>query len=148
MTGGEIAMLRQIYGNRIPYASIKVVPHRWMWPFPNDRSMAPNGTMYLPGDDYRPDFASPSVDLYHKSTFVHETTHLYQWYVLGQTVWLRGPFDRNYDYVLVPGKKWTDYGLEQMAMIAQDYFLLKNGGRPLNKTRYPLSAYAGLMPVK
>ncbi len=148
LTSGEVAMLRAVYGNRIPYAEVRVVPHRWTWPFHNDRSMAPNGIMYMPGDDYRSDFASPSVNISHRSTFVHEATHLYQWYVLNQIVWLIGPFDRRYEYTLVPGKRWTDYGLEQMAMIAQDYFLLSHGARRTNGPRYPLSAYAGLLPAK
>ncbi len=67
--------------------------------------------------------------------------------MLNQKVWLRGPFDRTYDYQLTPGKKWTDYGLEQMAMIAQDWWLLSRGGPPQNPIAYPLAAYAALMPV-
>lgn len=148
MTAGEVAMLREVYGPRLPYAKVRVHARRWSWPFPKDRAMAPDGEMYFPGDGYAADFSAPSVDLARRSTFVHEAAHLYQWYVLRQIVWLRGPFSRTYDYELKPGKAWTDYGLEQMAMIAQDWWLLRHGGRPLNRTPYPLAAYAGLMPVR
>ena len=75
----------------------------WMFVFPNDRSMAPNGDMYLPGDWYRADASDPKLPLYIRSNLVHEATHLYQWYGLNQIVWLRGPFARNYDYVLTLG---------------------------------------------
>ena len=148
VTSGEVAMLQAVYGTRIPYSVVMIYPRRWMWPFPQDRSMAPNGNVYMPGTEYANDYSNPAVDLYRRSTFVHEFAHIYQWYVIGETVWLRGPFNRTYDYVLLPGKKWSDYGLEQMAMIAQDWWLLKHGGRTLNPTQYPVSAYANLMPVK
>ena len=106
LTTGERAMLSSVYGRGIPYAKVTVFPRRWMWPFPNNRSMAPNGNMYMPGADYAADFAAPSVSLYHKGVFIHEGAHLYQWYVLGWTVWTRGPFARNYDYRLVPGQRY------------------------------------------
>ena len=87
-------MLREVYGDRIPYAKIKLYPHRWAWPFPNDRAMSPNGEMYFPGAEYAPDFSSPRENLAKRSVFIHEGAHIYQWYVLHQTVWVRGPFDR------------------------------------------------------
>ncbi len=148
ITGGEAAILGQVYGTRIPYAQVRVFPHRWSWPFPTDRSMAPNGNIYFPGKEYVPDFSAGGVDLAHRSTFVHEAAHLYQWYVLHRIVWLRGAFDREYEYAIERGKAWTAYGVEQMAMIAEDYYRLKNGGQPLNKIKYPLAAYAELMPAR
>ena len=148
ITAGETIMLRAVYGSRLPYAKVKVYPHRLMWPFPTDRAMAPNGNIYMPGNEYATDFSDPKVDLLLRSTFVHEAAHLYQWYVLGRTVWLRGAFDRTYDYVLTPGKKWEDYGVEQSAMIAQDWWLLKHGGKVKNATVYKLADYSGLMPLK
>lgn len=146
LTSGEIAILRSVYGERITYPEVKVSEHRWFWPLANDRAMAPNGKIYFPGQTYAADFAAAGVSLYKRSVFVHEGAHLYQWYGLGRTVWLRGPFDRDYDYELVPGKEYADYGLEQMGSIAQDYYTLRSGGR-LASIKYPLSAYASLLPV-
>lgn len=77
LTPGEIAMLREVYGGRIPYSRVKVHPHRLTWPFPNDRAMAPNGELYFPGGEYVADFSAPGVDLAHKSTLIHEGAHLY-----------------------------------------------------------------------
>ena len=147
LTPGEIAMLRSVYGTRIPYEKVKVSPHRWTWPFPQDRSMAPNGNMYFPGKEYVPDFSDPKVDMVRRSVFVHEGTHIFQWYVLQQTVWARGPFSRTYDYTLVPKKPWTSYGLEQMAMIAQDYWLKKHGGPTQNPAQYPMALYDAILPA-
>jgi len=52
--------------------------------------------------------------------------------------------DRNYDYKLVTGKKFQDYGLEEQGDIAQDYYTLRVGvtiSRP-----YSLSDYATILP--
>ena len=148
MTAGEMDMLRSVDGVRIPFDKVKVESHRWMWPFPQNRSMAPNGNMYFPGADYVDDFSDLSVDLVHRSVFVHEGGHLYQWYILHQIVWLRGPFQRTYDYNLMAGKPWRKYGLEQMAMIAQDYWLKMNGGPTQNPAQYPLSMYQDILPAQ
>lgn len=141
-------MLQGVYGNRIPYAKINLFSHRWTWPFSEDRSMAPNGDMYFPGHQYADDFSSPSVNVVRRSVFVHEGAHLYQWYVLRRVVWARGPFARNYDYILVPDKPWKDYGLEQMAMIGQDYWLKKHGGPVQNPAQFPMAAYDALLPAR
>ncbi len=77
LTQGEIALLQAVYGPRIPYPRVKVHPHRLTWPLPNDRAMAPNGDLYLPGTKYSPDFAAGDVSLLRKSLFIHEGTHLY-----------------------------------------------------------------------
>ena len=150
LTPDEIAMLRPIFGEGIAYARVRIRGWRWFWPLPNNRSMAPNGHAYMPGADYAPDYAAPGVPLWQKGLFVHEATHLYQWYGLGWTVWLRGPFDRNYRYWLEPGRPLHRYGLEQMAMIAQHWFLLSHGARPrdLPDPSYTADSYADLLPVR
>lgn len=150
LTTGEQFMLSGVYGHKIPHARVLVFPRRWMWPFPNDRSMAPNGNMYMPGKDYATDFSAASVSLYHKGVFIHEGAHLYQWYVLGWIVWARGPFARNYGYKLIPGQAYNEYGLEQMGMIAEHYYVLKHGGYPagLPDKTYTAESYATLVPVR
>lgn len=139
-------MLRGLFGDGIDYPRVRIHPHRWWFVFPGDRPMAPNGHGYFPGSTYAADFADPAVPLRQRAVFVHEGTHLYQWYGLDQWVWLRGPFQRRYGYRLEPGKPFTAYGLEQMGMIAQHYFTLANGGRiPLP---YTLADYAPLLPLR
>lgn len=150
LNAGEIGLLRGVYGDGIRYERVRIHPHRWFWPLPNNRSMAPNGHMYLPGADYAEDFAAPDVPLWHRGLFVHEGAHLFQHYGLGWTVWLRGPFDRNYGYRLEPGRPYRRYGLEQMAMIAQHWFLLSHGAHPrdLPDPTYTAAHYADLLPVR
>lgn len=143
LTLGETQILQSVFGNWIEYPRVRIHSERWAPVFPNDRAMAPNGEIYFPGAEYAADFAF--APLAKRATFVHEGTHLYQWYGLRQTVWLRGPFQRNYNYALVPGRRFQDYGLEQMGMIAQHYYVLREGGRiPLP---YTLADYQALLPV-
>ncbi len=150
LTAGERMMLSSVYGHRIPYAKVTVFARRWMWPFPNNRSMAPNGNMYMPGNDYADDFSKRGVSLYHRGVFIHEGAHLYQWYVLGWKVWAIGPFARNYDYKLIPGQAYDKYGLEQMGMIAEHYYVLRHGGHPADipDRSYTAESYAALLPVR
>lgn len=150
LTPGEVAMLRDVFGPRISYASVRVHPHPWFWPLPRDRSMSPNGSMYLSPRIYAPDLSAPTVPLYAKGVFVHEATHLYQWYVLGWPLWIAAPFDREYDYKLIAGKPFDKYGIEQMGMIAEHYYVLKHGGRPsdLPDKAYTAASYAALLPVR
>ena len=107
--------------------------------------MAPNGNIYFPGDTYEEDFSAVSVAVRKTAVFVHEATHLYQWYGLGQTVWFRGPFERDYDYELVPGKKFQDYGLEEMGMIAEHYYRVRSGQRV---GKLSLADFQDLLPLK
>lgn len=88
----------------------------------------------------------PIVPLSKRATFAHEGAHLCQWYGLGRVVWARGPFARNYDYKLTPGKPYEDHGLEQMGSIAQDYYVLREGGRIVGP--YGLAHYAPLLPIR
>ena len=149
LTRGEVAILRSIYGAGIRYDKVRIHSERWLFIFPKNRPMAPNGHIYFPGETYEEDFSSSHVSLNKKSIFVHEGAHLFQWYGLGWIVWARGPSDRNYDYTLVPGKAYSDYGLEAMGMIAQHYYVLKHGGRPANlpDKDHTVEDYAKLLPV-
>ncbi len=124
-----------------------MIGHFWIF-FPNDRSMAPNGSMYLPYQEFAEDFAAPGIPLNRRAVFVHEATHLYQYYGLGWSVMLRGPFSRNYEYTLQAGRHFASYGLEQMGMIAQHYYILREGGKLRSPyDRYILSDYQSMLPI-
>lgn len=147
LTPGEIAMIREMFGTMVGFTRARVFPHNFWWPYPNKRAMTPAGDIYFAGVDYRDDYSLSIVSLELRALFMHEATHLYQWYVLGQWVIVRGPFDRNYVYDLTPGKALRDYGLEQMGQIVQDYYTIRNGGAVRNK-RYVASDYRDALPVR
>ena len=70
-----------------------------------------------------------------KDLIIHELVHIWQYRnrgVQAQTaaacadVFNLGLLDQ-YKFSLVPGKKFSDYGVEQQAQIVQNYYLYKNG---------------------
>ncbi len=146
LTNNETAMLRNVFGSGITYASVRVNNFKW-FPFqPDDTAMTPNGQIYFPESHYIADFGLPSNPLHIRAWFVHEGAHLYQYYGLKWSVTMRGMVDRNYTYTLDPKKtKLSDYGLEQMGDIAADYYRLKTGGS-ISKP-YRLADYASLLPI-
>ena len=90
--------------------------------------MAPMGHLHFhPGSgSYCDDFSRASAA--RQAHFIHEMTHVWQaqtrgWWYLP----LVGPFQRKYGYKLKPGKKLTDYNIEQQAEIISHAFMLRNG---------------------
>jgi hypothetical protein len=147
MTRGELAEIRWMFGTTAGFDRARIVPHNFWAPFPNRRAMTPDGNIYFHGDDYREDFSLGSVPVPARALFMHESTHLYQTYHLGYHLMLSGPFDRNYDYELVPGKKLKDYGIEQMGSIVEDFYLLRHGFRKRGST-VQLRDFADAVPVR
>lgn len=144
LTDGEIALLRSVFSNTITYSAVKVHNYNYIFFQPSDTAMTPNGEIYFPEAHYKADFSAESLS--NRAWFVHEGAHLYQYYSLKWSVKVRAITDRNYDYKLVPGKKFQDYGLEEQGDIAQDYYLLREGGSLDPKRPYKLSDYATLLP--
>jgi hypothetical protein len=115
--------------------------------------MAPNGSLYFPDNLFANDFAAPGVTLRRRALLVHEGTHLYQYYglnwdVVARRVFTTG-FNSRYSYKLQHGKKLIEYGLEQMGMIAQHYYTLREGGtleRPYDQ--YAMSDYLNMLPLE
>lgn len=145
LTPGELGMMRWMFGRTGGMERARVVPHNFWAPFPNRRAMTPDGNIYFHGNDYREDFSHPAVPVELRALFMHESTHLWQTYILGWNLMVRGPFDRNYRYQLTPGKKLREYGLEQMGQIVQDYHLLRNGRAVRGRA---LAQYADAVPVR
>jgi hypothetical protein len=144
LTLGETMMLQSVFGTGINYPSVRVHNHKYIFFQPDDTAMTPNGQIYFPSAHYLADFSTASLG--DRAWFVHEGAHLYQYYGLGWNLIMRAPFDRGYDYTLDSKKTGlSEYGLEQMGDIAQDYFRLKNGGSISKK--YALSDYAALLPI-
>lgn len=90
--------------------------------------MAPCGHIHFhPHSDlYCDDFGA--VPLQEQGLFIHEMTHIWQaqhkgrWYL----PLARHPLCR-YDYVLKPGLKLEQYGIEQQAEIVRHSFLIERG---------------------
>jgi hypothetical protein len=147
LTQGELGMIRWMFGLVPGVERAHIYPYNFWWPYRNDRAMTPNGSIYFPSQDFREDFSSPAVPVRLRALFMHESTHLYQTYTLGMWMMVQGPFDRNYRYELEKGKRLKDYGLEQMGQIVQDFYLLRNGGRPRTRA-IRLENYADALPVR
>jgi hypothetical protein len=147
LTSGETDMLKALFGTGIDYNRARVNNYKWI-PFqPDDTTMTPNGEMYWNPGDYLADFSLGSVPLSTRAWFVHEGTHLYQYYGLHWNVIVRGAVSRNYNYKLDSAKhSLSDYKLEEMGDIAADYYKLKQGGSISPRT-YTLADYAGLLPI-
>ncbi|MFO1256417.1 MAG: hypothetical protein U1E37_12240 [Sphingomonadaceae bacterium] len=93
--------------------------------------MAPAGHLHFHplSESYCEDFSAASPHL--QAHFIHEMTHVWQaqtrgWWYLP----LIGPFQRRYRYVLKPGKRFSDYGIEQQAEIVAHAFMLRRGWKP------------------
>jgi len=147
LTQGELAEIQWMFGVVPGIERARIFPYNFWWPYPNDRAMTPNGNIFFPSQDFRDDFSLGNVPIALRALFMHEATHLYQWYALHMWVWVRGPFERNYNYVLEKGKPLRAYGLEQMGQIVQDYYRLRHGV-PVRGISYGLADYADAVPVK
>lgn len=140
LTGGEVAMLRQVFGSAVDYGSVKLHNHGY-WMLlgfqPDNTATAPNGEIYLPGELFSPDFSLEGLGDQH--LLVHEMTHVWQ-YQLGYPIKrVRTPRpNMSYAYTLNPQKRLCDYNMEAQGNLIADYFLLqfRNAKRELSESRY------------
>ena len=130
LTGGEVALVRAMFGTAVDTDRVTIRRRRW-FPFqPRNVTMAPCGHIHFhpQSRSYCDDFAAAELHL--QGLFIHEMTHVWQAQVRGR--WylplIRHPFCR-YDYSLKPGWKLARYGIEQQAEIVRHAFLLRHGAR-------------------
>ncbi|WP_228064425.1 PAAR domain-containing protein [Novilysobacter avium] len=127
LTSGEVAMLRQVFGNSVDYKSVKLHNHGYWLLFgfqPDNTATAPNGDIYLPGKLFSIDF---SLELDREQRLlVHEMTHVWQ-YQLGYPIKrVRGPRpNMTYEYTIDRTKRLCDYNMEAQGNIIADYYLLR-----------------------
>ena len=124
LTPGETALARSMFGEAIDYSRVRLVLGKW-WPFQARRSaMAPMGNIYFhpDGGGWSDDFSKEPLAL--QGFFIHELTHVWQTQKGGRLYLplMRHPFCR-YRYVIVPGRPFARYGLEQQAEIVRHVFL-------------------------
>ena len=144
-TDGERALLRSVFADHIDYERARVFARKWQFFQPRHVAMAPNGHIYFPPPYCCEDFSLTELPLRTRAWFVHEGAHLYQHYTLKWNVMVRGAIDRRYSYRLTPGKRFHEYGLEQMGSMAADYYVLREGGVVESGVR--IEQFAGVLPL-
>ncbi|MCJ8162965.1 type IV secretion protein Rhs [Acinetobacter zhairhuonensis] len=123
LTDGEKILVRSIFADTIQLDQVQIVAHKAIL---KNYAMSPNGHIYFHQQNYCQDFSKCSLGL--QSWFMHEMTHVWQ-YQQGIAVVRKALFDRRYAYVLVKGKLFLHYGIEQQAQMVQDYFMKKAQGQ-------------------
>lgn len=143
LTEGEIALARNMFGDAIDYARVRIARRKWIFFQPQNTVMAPMGAIHFhpKGPHYRDDFGSADVDA--QALFLHEMVHVWQ-YQRGIFLPLRRHPFCTYDYAFQPGKPFTRYGLEQQGEIVRHVFLLRN--RRTVPGAPPLAQYESLLP--
>jgi hypothetical protein len=148
LTPGEVALCETVFGPNKINVNFDIVRiyHESYLPFgaqPNDVAMAPNGNIYFDpaGTLYEADFSTSSI--HSKALLIHEMTHVWQ-HQKGVNVVAKGMVQREYKYLPLTGKPFSDYNIEQQGDIVRDYFYLRNG---YSKSGWPpISTYRALIP--
>ena len=130
LTGGEIALVREVFGGAVDPAPVRLRRRTWFPLQPRETVMAPCGHIHFHphGSRWSDDFSAEPTGL--AGLFVHEMVHVWQAQARGRW-WLplmRHPFCR-YDYALVCGRPLERYGIEQQAEIVRHGWLARIGAR-------------------
>ncbi len=139
LTGGEITLLSKVFAQTIPYTTQRVRVNSDNWGGETN-SITPGSTPFLTSEIWCADFSDKDVSKEAQSTFVHEFTHVWQYYhgvTKLSALWLMARYGSDYDtkayrYDLSDSDDLTDYNIEQQAAIIEDFWRLKNGLSPLN----------------
>jgi len=143
LTKDEIAEVKEVFGDKIDYSKVKIITGKDMTLWgkiltSGGAALTWGNTIYFPnknpdgskcdgegGTCY--DFNSLEQG---KEWLTHEMTHVYQyqksgWGYVPKSVWehiTKGKDAYNYDKDLSADKDFSDYGIEQQAMMVEDYF--------------------------
>lgn len=143
LTPAEKVLVANVFGSALNAESVMVRRQKW-WMFqPWWITMAPDGHIWCHpnGQSWSPCYASDRPGM--QAHFVHEMTHVWQ-HQQGVNLLLRRLPWAPYGYVLKPGKRFADYGIEQQACIVADAYLINKGHTSNGKPT--MSAYADLIP--
>jgi len=128
LTPGERALVRDMFGDAIDCAPVRLRRRKWFPLQPRATVMAPCGHIHFhpKGPHWSEDFAAAPLGA--QGLFIHEMVHVWQAQTRGRLYLplMRHPFCR-YDYTLVPGRPFERYGLEQQAEIVRHVFLAERG---------------------
>lgn len=117
LTSSEKALARSVFGDSIALDDVYLKSAWWVL---KNYAVSPNGNIYFHPADWITDFGSASLQK--QSWLIHELTHVWQ-LQQGLKVVRGALLNRRYDYVLILGKSFFDYGIEQQARMVQDYFV-------------------------
>lgn len=117
LTPSEKALARSVFGDSIALDDVCLKSAWWVL---KNYAVSPNGNIYFHPADWITDFGSASLQK--QSWLIHELTHVWQ-LQQGLKVVRGALLNRRYDYVLILGKSFFDYGIEQQARMVQDYFV-------------------------
>lgn len=143
LTVGERTLAESVFGSALDYDDVRIHNYTYFCFQPRRVVMAPNGHIWFhpKSDLYCSDFCDASLSL--QGLLIHELVHVWQHQKNICLPLRRHPFCR-YDYILKPGWKLDQYGLEQQAEIVRHVFLLRNGVQVTGAP--PLSQYDGVLP--
>lgn len=123
LTVGEKALARSVFGDSLCLDEVHLKTAWWVL---KNYAVSPNGNIYFHPTDWIADFSHASLSK--QSWLIHELTHVWQ-LQRGLKVVRGAVINRRYDYVLVTGKSFFKYGIEQQARMVQDYFLHRQRGQ-------------------
>lgn len=123
LTVGEKALARSVFGESLCLDEVHLKTAWWVL---KNYAVSPNGNIYFHPTDWIADFSHASLSK--QSWLIHELTHVWQ-LQRGLKVVRGAVINRRYDYVLVTGKSFFKYGIEQQARMVQDYFLHRQRGQ-------------------
>ena len=130
LTPTEIESAKQVFNTKLDYSKVKVITGKDMTLWGRILTMGGKAVVwgnkiYFPNDssgNSKYDFSK------NPSWYMHEVTHVYQyqnigWKYVPKSIWAQLTKGQGaYDYQLVPGKSFKDYGIEQQAEIVRDYY--------------------------
>jgi hypothetical protein len=158
ITAGEYTLLNTIFGQTLPYDTLGVDTNDGNWGGAGN-SITPWGTPYMSNQIWANDYSLPTSDTW---TFVHEMTHVWQYYhgidpVTGFAAMLVTSLpaqiatsfgvSAGYKYDLTSSNDFTAYNTEQQASIVADYWAVSNGqnARECTISNPQASSYLGLI---
>ena len=119
----EIDLARTVFGSHINLDSVQLKTAWWVL---RNYAVSPNGNIYFHRDNWITDFTQASISK--QGWLIHELTHVWQ-LQQGLKVVRGALMNRRYQYELVIGKPFFDYGIEQQARMVQDYFIRQQRGQ-------------------
>lgn len=166
LTDGEKSMLRQIFEITLPLDSMQVTRNDEEIGGP-DNSITPGPIPFMAKTAWSTDYAyGSSASDEDRGNFIHECVHVWQFYhgitklsAIKLYVWYRSDYyPEAYKYNLSDNDDFTDYNMEQMAAIIEDWWRILNhlspqfnigGDRSLDRYNHFVDQMRSVgMPVK
>ena len=119
-------MAASVFGTAIDWTRMRFRIGKWYILQPAWITMSPDGNIWLHPNSaaWREDYAA--APLWLRGHIMHELTHVWQYQQGVNLVLRRHPFCR-YGYTFVPGRAFSDYGLEQQAELVRHTYLAQQG---------------------